>query len=134
MTVRLLAICLAGLSAITASARAPGPDISGTWAFTVHLPNGDFASTFVFKQAGEKLTGTYSGPLGQADVTGTVKGDSAAFAFTGKNNQGEAARVDYAAKIVSTTKMTGTVDFHKGPPIEFTATKNATKKQRYVRP
>jgi hypothetical protein len=128
MTVRLLTVCLLGLSAIAASARPPAADISGTWAFTVHLPNGDFASTFVFKQAGEKLSGTYSGPLGPADVTGTVKGDQAVFGFTGKNNQGEPFTVDYIGKIVSAAKMTGTVDFHKGPPVEFTATKSATKK------
>jgi hypothetical protein len=128
MTCRVMTVCLLCFLATAANEGQSSTNISGTWAFTVHLPNGDFASTFVFKQAGEKLTGTCSGPLGTADVTGTVKGDSAAFAFTGKNNQGEPITVDYTGKIVSTTKMTGTVDFHKGPPVEFTATKNATKK------
>lgn len=52
-------------------------DISGTWTFTVHTDGGDAHPTFIFKQEGEKLTGTYSGPMGEAKVTGTLKGNSA---------------------------------------------------------
>jgi hypothetical protein len=120
---RLLITLLLGLSGVTAAALAHAADISGTWAFTVRLPDGDSQSTFVFKQEGEKLTGTYSGPLGPASVTGTVKAVDAVFSFTGKNNQGDSVLVDYTGKIVSAAKMTGTVDFHKGPPLEWTAKK-----------
>jgi hypothetical protein len=119
---RLLIALLLSLSAGTA-ALARAADISGTWSFAVRLPDGDSHSTFVFKQEGEKLSGTYSGPLGPANVTGTAKGAEAVFSFTGKNNQGESVTVDYTAKILSAAKMTGTVDFHKGPPLEWTATK-----------
>ena len=34
-----------------------------------------------FKQDGEKLTGHYSGQLGEADLTGTVKGQDIEFKF-----------------------------------------------------
>lgn len=122
MKSRLLIALLLGLS-VGSGALARVADISGTWTFTVRLPDGDSQSTFVFKQEGEKLAGTYSGPLGPANVTGTVKGADAVFSFTGKNNQGDAITVDYAAKIVSPARMTGTIDFHKGPPLEWTATK-----------
>ena len=57
--------------------------------FTPDRADGEVAqSTFVFKQEGEKLTGSYSGPLWSASVTGTAKGDQAAFGFIGKNESG----------------------------------------------
>src|SRR5271170_1358242 len=50
-------------------------DISGNWDFNVETSQGSGSPSFVFTQAGEKLTGTYSGLFGKADLTGTVKGD-----------------------------------------------------------
>ena len=130
MTIRLSTVCLLCVSAIVASARPLETDISGTWAFTVKINGEDWKSTFVFKQEGEKLSGSYTGPLGPASVTGSVKGDSAVFSFTGKNNQGESATVDYRGRIESATRMTGTMDFHKGPTVEFTATRTAPEKSK----
>jgi hypothetical protein len=49
-------------------------DISGNWEFSVDTAAGSGSPSFVFRQDGEKLTGTYSGLLGKADLTGTVKG------------------------------------------------------------
>ncbi len=86
-------------------------DISGTWNFSVDLDGGGHGDpTFVFKQEGEKLTGTYNGPLGEYKVTGSVTGAKAVFGFDFKNDDmtGKAA---YAATIESPTKMTGTVEF-----------------------
>ncbi len=36
-------------------------DITGKWEFNVQLDAGSGSPTFVFKQSGEKLTGTYNG-------------------------------------------------------------------------
>jgi len=57
-------------------------DVTGKWAFTVETTAGSGTPNFTFKQDGEKLTGHYSGQLGEADVTGTVKGQAISFTFT----------------------------------------------------
>ncbi|HZS07881.1 MAG TPA: hypothetical protein VFD58_23815 [Blastocatellia bacterium] len=44
--------------------------------------------TFIFKQAGEKLTGTQSGASGEPKVTGTVKGNKVVINVEGKNRGG----------------------------------------------
>ena len=49
-------------------------DLSGTWSADVTLDAGSGTATFAFKQTGDKLTGTYTGVAGTADITGTVKG------------------------------------------------------------
>jgi hypothetical protein len=127
MTVRVFVLLLLAFSAVGVRARVAAVDITGTWAVTVRIQNQDFPSTFVFTQDGETLTGSYAGPLGPANVTGTVKADAVTFSFTGRNNSGEPVTVDYSGKIASPTKMSGTVDFHKGPPAEWSATKKTAK-------
>jgi len=56
-------------------------DVTGTWAFQVETPAGSGTPTMTLKQAGEKLTGHYSGQLGEAPLTGTVKGSAVEFAI-----------------------------------------------------
>ena len=86
-------------------------DISGTWIFSVDLDNGGHGDpTFVFKQEGEKLTGTYNGPLGEYKVTGTVTGAKAVFGFDFKQDD-MTGKATYTATIESPTKMKGTVEF-----------------------
>ena len=63
------------------AAAAPVADISGAWDFNVETSQGSGDPSFVFKQDGEKLTGTYTGLLGSAELTGTVKGDHIEFSF-----------------------------------------------------
>ncbi len=74
-------------------------DVTGKWAFNVETSAGAGSPTFTFKQEGEKLTGHYAGTFGEADLTGTVKGNDIAFAFT-VDAQGTALKETY----------TGTVD------------------------
>ena len=50
-------------------------DLSGTWILDVQTDMGSGTPTFVLKQEGEKLTGTYSGTLGESPLTGTLKGN-----------------------------------------------------------
>jgi hypothetical protein len=56
-------------------------DVTGTWNFQVETQAGSGSPTFTFKQEGEKLTGKYKGMLGEADLSGTVKGDQVEFSF-----------------------------------------------------
>jgi hypothetical protein len=70
---------------VTASARAgqaSKADVTGKWLFNVETAAGSGTPTITLKQDGEKLTGHYSGQLGEADLTGTVKGQDVAFKFT----------------------------------------------------
>ena len=43
-------------------------DVTGKWAFAVETAAGSGTPTMTFKQDGEKLTGHYSGQLGEADL------------------------------------------------------------------
>jgi hypothetical protein len=74
------AITLAAMSVATARAQSAKLDVTGTWMFTVLSEAGTGTPTVTFKQDGEKLTGHYSSMLvGEADLTGTVKGQAIEF-------------------------------------------------------
>jgi hypothetical protein len=124
MKYQLLIVVLLSLALGTAGARAGAADISGTWAFSVSLEGGpqNFPMTFVFKQEGEKLTGTQSGGSGEPKVTGTVKGSKVAFNVEGKNRSGDAYKNTWTGTIESPTRMTGICEFPKGPG-KWTATR-----------
>lgn len=84
-----------------------GADISGTWNVTVEIQGNSGTPTFVLKQDGEKITGTYSGLLGEAPVTGTIRGDQVEFSFQAKGDQ-VTGKVTYKGTL-SGGKMKGTV-------------------------
>jgi hypothetical protein len=121
---QLLIVLLLGLSLGTAGAGASAADISGTWAFSVNLEGGpqNVPMTFVFKQEGEKLTGTQSGGSDEPKVTGTVKVNKVVFNVEGKNRSGDPYKNTYTGTIESPAKMADTVEFPKGPGT-WTATK-----------
>ena len=56
-------------------------DVTGAWSVTVETEAGSGNPSFTFKQEGEKLTGRYKGAFGEADLTGTVKGDKIEFSY-----------------------------------------------------
>ena len=64
-----------------AAAQEPAVDVTGTWAFQVDSAAGSGTPTMTFKQEGEKLSGQYNGQLGEAPLTGTVKGTAVEFSF-----------------------------------------------------
>jgi hypothetical protein len=84
-------------------------DITGKWMFQVDTDAGSGSPTFVFKQAGEALTGTYSGLFGSAELTGAVKGDHVEFSFEA-GPDGQKAKIVYKGKIESAAKMQGSAD------------------------
>ena len=93
-------------------------DISGTWAAAVTLDAGGGTATFVFKQAGEALTGTYSGALGSANVKGTVKGNQVEWSF----ENSDAGKISYKGTVDGTT-MKGAVEYGQLGAGTFTAEK-----------
>ncbi|HLW76801.1 MAG TPA: hypothetical protein VKS01_07435 [Bryobacteraceae bacterium] len=94
-------------------------DISGKWTLNVVLDAGSGAAQFEFHQDGEKLTGKYSGAVGQADVTGTVKGDKVEFSFTT-----QAGTVKYSGSLEGDKKMSGTCEYGELGNGKFDGTKN----------
>ena len=106
---KTLLLLVLAVASCAAPAVARAADLSGEWAFEVSTSQGSGSPTFVFKQDGEKLTGTYKGLLGEADVTGTVTGNKLKFSFTGKA-QGNEFTVTYDGEIESEDSLKGTVD------------------------
>jgi opacity protein-like surface antigen len=116
----VLAIVLFAATAVSAA------DVSGTWEAKVEVDGQSGTPTFVLKQAGEDLTGTYSGALGEAPVTGTVKDNDVAFDF-----QISGYKIHYAGKLAADGKtMEGTVDFGGVASGTFTAAKLETPEKK----
>jgi len=70
------------LSAPHTNAQAAKVNVTGKWLFSVETGAGSGTPTMTFTQDGEKLTGKYQGQFGEADLTGTVKGQDIAFSLT----------------------------------------------------
>ena len=105
----------------TAHLGAQAADVTGEWAFTVTTDQGAGNPVLTFKQDGEKLTGKYAGQLGNADLTGTVKGSAIHFTFT-LDVQGQQAPVTYDGTVEKNT-MKGKMDIGGMVNGTFTATK-----------
>ena len=103
------------------SAQANKIDVSGTWAFTVQTSMGTGSPTVTLKQDAEKLTGHYSSAtLGEADLTGSVKGKDLKFTFTA-DVQGTALEVTYTGTIEDKDTLKGTLDLGGYAQGTFTA-------------
>jgi hypothetical protein len=106
----VVAALLPGTRVPTVAAQGSRIDVTGKWAFQVATSAGSGTPTVTFKQSGADLTGHYSSTnLGEADLTGTVKGQDIAFKFTG-TVQGMAVDVTYRGTIESNDEMKGTLD------------------------
>src|SRR5215475_2772020 len=87
MKYQLLIIVLLGLSLAPAGAGSAVADISGTWKGAIDRPGNSYGPldiTFIIKQEGEKLSGSYSqgNKKGeQQKITGTVKGNKVVFSY-----------------------------------------------------
>jgi hypothetical protein len=104
------ALFVAVLASVHVAAQAAKVDVTGKWTFTVQTDAGTGEPTVTLKQEGEKLTGHYSSQtLGEADLTGTVKGQQIQFSFTA-NAQGTSLEVKYSGTVESKDALKGTVD------------------------
>ena len=101
-----LSICL--VTSMVAYAQTAPANLTGKWVFTVESAAGTGTPALEFKQDGEKLTGHYAGQLGEADGTGTVKGQAFEFAFT-TTVQGFTLNVVYKGTIEGKDSVKGTV-------------------------
>jgi hypothetical protein len=110
------------LSFVLAVRGALAADVTGTWQFDVQTDQGSGTPTFVLRQRGEELTGSYSGALGQAQVRGSVKGEEMIIEFD-TDAAGEKMTVRYTGKLEGESRVSGKVTL--GP---FGGTFTGTKK------
>lgn len=73
-------------------------DASGTWLMSVETQAGAGSPTFVLVQKGDQITGTYKGQLGEAPVTGSVKGNAITLTYK-INAQGQDIEVVYTGTL-----------------------------------
>jgi len=107
-------LCVIAFASVAFAGQAAKIDVTGKWVFTVQTDAGTGTPTVTLKQDGEKLTGHYSSEtLGEADVTGTVKGAEVKFSFSA-NLQGQAVPVAYAGTVDGKDSMKGTIDIAGG--------------------
>jgi hypothetical protein len=111
---------LSYLVALTVAIGGLAANITGTWEVTIYYEpdDRDYLATYVLKQEGEKVTGTYHGMYGPADVTGTVKADDVVLRVTVKGTNAE-----FLGKVTSATKMSGTVTGTSDKPRKWSAEK-----------
>jgi hypothetical protein len=120
--ISLLGSAHVGLSTVAfAEQGAQANNVTGEWAFNVQTDQGGGTPAITFKQDGEKLTGKYVGQLGNADLTGTLKGNAIHFTFT-LDVQGQQAPVTYDGTVEKNT-MKGKLDIGGMVNGTFTATK-----------
>ncbi len=130
VVVLLLVVISPGFGLTPVGVEAGPVNLTGTWGLQ-YMPTrgtgGPIKMTFVFKQEGEKLSGTFSGvgPVPPCPVTGAVKGNNVVFGWEQEGNRGLIYTVAFKGTIESATKMTGTV----GPPFCKDCNWTATKKK-----
>jgi len=105
MALLVVSIVAAG----TALAQNTNSDLSGKWLFTVETSAGSGTPTITLKQDTDKLTGHYSGQLGESDLTGSMKGRDFIFTFN-VDAQGYTLKVTYTGTIESKDSLKGNVD------------------------
>jgi hypothetical protein len=116
----IVALAILALSLVAQPAR----DVSGIWKFKVELQGGATGEpTFALKQTGKQVAGTYTGPLGEFKVSGTVEADRVTLTFDFEQ-EGTAIKATYQGKLVSETAMTGSVIFAPGGAGKWTAQKS----------
>jgi hypothetical protein len=95
-------------------ARAQALDLTGTWKFSVDLENGEHGEpVFTLKQTDHRLTGTYEGPFGKQQVTGTVSGETVTLEV-GAHGFGKTLKLSYTGKVEGSEKPGGTIDRMSG--------------------
>ncbi len=115
-----LTIAICALASIDLPASATAANITGTWEVTIYYQpdDSDYRATYVLKQEGEKITGTYQGMYGPADVTGTIKSNDVTLSVTVKGTTAE-----FSGKVTSATIMSGTVTGTSDKPRKWSAEK-----------
>jgi hypothetical protein len=95
---RRLFIMMLASTALVATALAADANVAGEWDFQVETQAGTGTPHFSLKQDGSNVSGTYKGQLGEAPVTGTVKGNELTINFK-VSPQGQDLAVTYVGTV-----------------------------------
>jgi len=99
---RMFVAMLAATALLSAAAFAADANIAGEWDMAVETQAGTGTPHFSFKQDGSTLSGTYKGQLGEAPITGTIKGNEATWSFK-VSAQGMDLTVTYSGTVDGNT-------------------------------
>jgi hypothetical protein len=114
-----------GSSLVFAGVVSAQKTVAGDWDAQFNTPGGPQPLTLILKVDGEKLTGTAKRSRGDVALTGTVKGDDIAFAYTIEYN-GNPVTLTFTGKVKGDT-MAGTVSFNESASDEWSAKRAASK-------
>ncbi|MBN1665182.1 MAG: hypothetical protein JW943_16420 [Deltaproteobacteria bacterium] len=93
---------MVGATMIKAPA-ASAADLTGTWLVQAQTPSGSGTPTFVLKQVGNNIAGTYKGVFGESDVLGTATGNDFKLDY-----ESSGTRIIYKGKLDG-DKISGTI-------------------------
>ncbi len=112
MQMRCLLTC--AVLIVIAAGAILAADISGNWSGTMSMGDNQFTLNYVFKQDGEKLTGSVQGPQGDPLTLndGKVQGDKLSFNIVVQTPNGDMkinseGTIKGADEITLTSKMVG---------------------------
>jgi len=118
MKYQLLIIVSLVLSLAPGAAGSAAADISGTWKGAIDRPGNSYGPldiTFIIKQEGEKLSGSYSQGNRKGEqqkITGTVKGNKVVFSYELKppaDSKKPGLTVTFNGTIESPNRITGAI-------------------------
>jgi hypothetical protein len=90
------------------SALAADAKVAGEWDFSVETQAGTGTPHMSLKQDGSTVTGNYKGQLGEAPVTGTIKGNDLVLSFK-ISAQGQELVVTYTGVVEGDKSVKGKV-------------------------
>jgi hypothetical protein len=78
-------------AAAPAAAAAAGEGLTGKWDILMDTPAGQMPFTANFVQAGDQVSGTIGGPMGEVPITGTMTGNALKMDMNVQTPQGDMA-------------------------------------------
>jgi len=99
-------------------------NLSGTWAVTVNLGQGDQTITLTLQQEGERLSGSIAGPLGAGEISNASASNTGDVRFTASVNvEGQTKEATFTGKLAN-NEIRGSVAIVGMAPGTFTATRS----------
>jgi len=121
------ALFAAGLAAQTAPPKPDAPKpagITGKWTMTLEMSMGTANPALVFKQDGEKLTGTYTGRYGTFEFKGTLKDRHIEFGFKMSTDGGD-SELSFSGEVAADGQsMKGTGEIEGLGDVTWTAARD----------
>lgn len=117
--IRRTFIALSACFALSWAAPLAAQTVAGTWLLDVTLDAGSGRASFVLQANGNAITGTYSGVLGDQEVTGTIEGANVTFGFESP----DAGRVRFEG-VIAGNAMEGTCEYGALGTGSFSGTRN----------